>query len=308
VKSILLLLAFALLMIGCAKGVVPRVGKIEVLYIGSIYQDIYRDNPISSCIADSPVIKVAHTMTEPVFMEYYLYRIGLSELLSELDIDYVIGDTSVQNQDFFSIPISMGYAITNFGGIRFAVVSSEDSLTIEDRVQFTLVKERSDIIWVIDSKALNRQPSMIDFYIRDRVLSDTTLSPVKAETDTTRRRKITAFRNQIEDNLSRKFYIGGRVDDHLFSRIAERQGINAVVYPEGLFAKIVEADSLTLRELMECIAFEKKFRITEMDRAEISAINQTKGLLQWGNIQDENTVLLHDEKGQYLFDFYSKKE
>ena len=304
----LLLLAFALLMISCAKGVVPRVGKIEVLYIGSIYQDIYRDNPISSCIADSPAIKVAHTMTEPVFMEYFLYRMGLSELLSELEIDYVIADTLVQNQDFFNIPKSMGYAIANYGGIRFAVVSSEDSLSIEDQVQLTLVKERSDIIWVINSKALNRQPSMINFYIHDRVLSDTTVSPVKAEIDTTRRRKMMAFRNQIEDSLSKKFYVGGRVDDHLFSRIADRQGINIIIYPEGLFVKTVEADSVTLRELMDCIAFETKFRMTEMDRAEILAINQTEELLQWGNIQDENTALLPDEKGQHIFDFYYKKE
>ena len=92
-KIKLLLLVFALLIISCARGVVPRVSKIEVLYIGSIYQDLYRENPISAGTTDSPSIKIGYTMTEPVFMEHYLYRRGLAELLGKLEIDYVICDT-----------------------------------------------------------------------------------------------------------------------------------------------------------------------------------------------------------------------
>ena len=307
-KFKLLLLAFAVLILSCTKGVVPRTSKIEVVYIGSIYEDIYKENPVSAGLAKLPGIKITHTKTEPGFMEYYLYRMGLHELLKELEIDYVIGDTMVQDRDLFGIDRSMGYAIMNYGGIRFAVVSSEDSLTIEDQIQWTLLKERSDIIWVIDAKALNLQPSMIDFYIQDRALSDTTMSPIKVETDTARSRKIREFRNHIENRLSRKFYVGGRVDDHLFSLIAERQGINAIVYPENLFVKVIEADSMTLRVLMDCIAFETKFKKTEMEQAAILEICQTEGLLQWGNIKEENVILLPDESGQHIFDFYSKKE
>lgn len=307
-KIKLLLLAFAVLILNCTKGVVPRVGKIEVLYIGSISQDIYRESPISSCIADSPVIKVAYTTTEPVFMEYYLYRMGLSDLLSKLDIDYVIGDTSVQNHEFFSIPKSMGYAITNFGGIRFAVVSSKDSLTIDDQVQLSLIEERSDVLWVIDRTAFNLEPSLISFYISGRVLADTSISPIRVSVDTARARQIKDFQNKIETELGRSIKVDGRIDDHLFSVISDNALVDVVVYPQDLFFKIIETDEVSLRELMSNVAFETKFKKTEMSGDMISEIYKANDYNVWGEIKMKNTVLLPDEAGQHIFDFYSKKE
>jgi hypothetical protein len=305
----MLLLIFILLVLHCTSGMAPSVKKIEVIYLGSIYEDIYKQNPISAGVAELPGIKITHTRTEPVFMEYYLYRVGLHELLKDLAIDYVIGDTLVQDKDLFGIHSSMGYAIRNYGGIRFAVVSSEDSLTIKDQVQLTLIKERSDIIWIVDPKAQNLQPSVIDFYISDRALSDTSMAPIKATPDTARGRMITKFRNRLEDGLNSKYYMGGRVADRFLSSIAKQHGVNMIIYPENLFATKAEADSMTLRELMECVAFEMKFNKTEMDKDEITETCQKKGLLQWGTMTKENMVLLPDDTaGKHIFDYYYTKE
>jgi hypothetical protein len=309
VKYHVVLLVLLLVALHCTSGVVSRANKISVLYIGSIYRDMYRENPVSAGLAATPGIKVAHTLTKPVFLEYYLYRMGLSDLLEELAIDYVISDTLVQDRKFFGIQKSMGYAITNYEGIRFAVLCSLDPMTIKDQVQLSLVQERNDVVWVVDRPVLDLQPSMINFYISNRTLSDTSMSTIKVEPDTSLTRRIKEFRNRIDDEIHRKFYVGGRVDEHVLSLVAEKQAVNMIIYPEDLFVRAINADSLTLHELMDCVAFEKKFRKTEMNRDEVSEIRQAKGLLQWGNAKDDNAVLIPDElAGKHIFDFYYEKE
>jgi hypothetical protein len=299
-----------LIFLHCTAGVAPKTNRIDIAYIGSIYDDIYRDNPVSAGLVDLPVVKIGHTVTEPAFMEYYLYRAGLTQLLNELEIDFVIADTIVRNQKFFSIPRTAGYAITNFEGIRFAMFStSNESLTIEDQIQLTLVRERSDILWAIDPTMLNMEPTLVRFYIDNRMLTDKSMSPIKAKIDTARQRLVKNFTRKAEDGLNRKIYLGGRVDEHLFSTIAERQAINTVIYPKDLIAKMVEGDSTTLRELMDLIAFDMKFKKTEMSAAEISEICTASGYIQWGNIREENFVLVPDKaNGTHIFDFYYEKE
>jgi hypothetical protein len=305
-----LLITLILISLHCTSGVVPKTNRIDIAYIGSIYEDINQENPVSAGLADFPGIKIAHTMTEPAFLEHYLYRAGLAQLLNELEIDFVIGDTVVRNQKFFGIPKSMGYAIINFEGIRFTMFStSKDSLTIDDQVQLTLVRERSDILWVIDQTALNAEPTLIIFYINNRALSDTSMSPIKAEIDTSRHRLIKDFRSKVEQGLNRKIFLAGRVDEHLFSNISERHAVNIIVYPEDLFIKMLERDSTTLRELIDCIAFKMKFKKTEMNEDEISEFCAASGFLRWGNVKEENYVLLPDEiDGRYIYDFYYTKE
>ena len=305
----MILLILTALTLQCTSGVAPSADKIVVQYVGSIYQDIYRKNPIGVDLSNAPGIRIAHTLTRPLFLEYYLYRMGLSDLLEELAIDYVITDTLVQNREFFSIQKSMGYAITNYGGIRFAVLSSPDSVTIENQVQFTLVKQRSDVVWVVDQAVLDLPPSMINFYIKDRMLSDTSMSPIKHKADTLRSSMVQEFRDKIETELDRRLYVGGSIDAHILSLVAEKQAVNVVVYPENLFINVVETDSIALRELMEHVAFEMKFKKTSMNRDSLIAIVQAKGYKQWGNIKKENLVLLPDAMtGKHIFDLYNEKE
>lgn len=306
----MLLIVLIVISLHCTSGVVPKTNRIDVAYIGSIYEDINQESPISAGLADFQGIKIAHTMTEPAFMEHYLYRAGLSELLNKLEIDFVIGDTVARNQKFYGIQRSTGYAITNFEGIRFAMFStSKESLTIDDQVQLTLVRERSDILWVIDRTVLDIEPTLITFYINNRVLSDTSMLPIKAEIDTARQRLVKDFINKAEDGLNKKIYLGGRVDEHLFSTIAEKQAVNIVIYPEDLIVEMFEGDSTTLRELMGLIAFEMEFKKMEMSDAEVSEFCAAKGFLRWGNVKEENDVLLPDEiDGRSIYDFYYIKE
>jgi hypothetical protein len=135
------------------------------------------------------------------------------------------------------------------------------------------------------------------------------MSPIKAEIDTSRHRLIKDFRSKVEQGLDRKIFLAGRVDEHLFSNISERHAVNIIVYPEDLFIKMLERDSTNLRELIDCIAFEMKFKKTEMNEDEISEFCAANGFLRWGNVKEENDVLLPDEiDGRYIYDFYYTKE
>jgi hypothetical protein len=285
------------------KTVVVKVDKIETVYIGSIYQDIYREIPSSTYFGDRSELKIGHTLTEPVFMEYFLQRNGLHELLSDLEFDFIITDTAVHGQEYFNIPKSMGYAIKNYQGIRFAIVCKDkDTLTIEDEVELSLIRERSDVLWVIDTKLLDLDPTAITFYINKRALSDTGMLPIKENIDTARISK-------IEKELSRKVHVAGRLDDHLFSTVAKTEGVDMIIYPESLFQRIIEADTMSLLELMHNVAFEMRFKKTEMNDEDILEVCMEKGYTKWGSVKESNIVLVVDEtEGRHIFDYYYWKE
>lgn len=298
-----------LVMLCCTKGVVPKANKIEVLYLGSIYEDIRRESPISAGISKFPGVKVAHTLTEPPFMEFFLQSNGLAALLDELGFDFVIADTVIPGQKYFTVLRSMGYAIKNFGGIRFALLSCKDSMTIDDQVKLSLVKERSDVLWVIDEDLLRLPPSIINFYISNRVLTDTSILPVKATTDESLKRHIMEFRAGIEKELNRKIHIAGRLDDHLFRVLALKQEADVIIYPASLFTEVVEAESLSLRTLMQSVAFGMKLMKTELNDDEINELCATRGYHKWGKTEKANTVLVPDElRGRYIFNLYYEKE
>jgi hypothetical protein len=298
-----------LVMLCCTKGVVPKASKIEVLYLGSIYEDIFRENPNSAGISKFPGVRVAHVLTEPEFMEYFLQSNGLPALLDELGFDFVIADTAIPDHRYFTVVRSMGFAIKNFGGIRFALLSCKDSMTIDDQVKLSLVKERSDVLWVVDDDLLKLPPSIINFYINNRVLTDTSILPIKATPDESRMRQVVAFRERIENELNRKIHIAGRVDDHLFSVLARKQEAGVIIYPASLFTEVIEADSASLRTLMQSVAFGMRLKKTVMSDDEINELCTTRGYLKWGKMEKANTVLVPDEvRGQYIFNLYYEKE
>ncbi|MBE0433771.1 hypothetical protein IBX73_09965 [candidate division WOR-3 bacterium] len=305
--KLLLVLATALLIsLSCMAGVAPRVKSIDVVYIGSLWDDLQRDLPLSAGVTDTSSIRVAHTLTTPSFLEHFLQRMGLHDLLDELGFDFVIGDTLVHDRQFFPISRSMGYAIKNYREIRFAMVCSPgDSLTVQDQTRLTLLKERSDILWVIDKSMLAHAPSLIRFHVSQRALSDTSISKIKAKTDTARVRKIQNFKVKVEGQLNRKIPVMGRVDDHVFSMIAEREMVDAIIYPSGIFRKVIEADSLTLGTLLQTVAFETRFSKTEMSSDEIARLCAAHGYRRWGSTKKLTRVLLPDTvAGKSIFDYY----
>lgn len=309
-KFRLLLVLLIALSLFCTTGVVKKVDKIDIIYLGSIYQDIYREGPVSTGISHLPGIRLGHTLTEPVFMEYFMYKMGLYQLLNDLELDFVITDSAVYNQHYFPIPKSMGFALENYGNIRLAIMSKDkDSLSINEQIQFSLVQERSDVLWVIDQDLLAQDPSLIALYIDQRSLSDTSMSSIPTVPDTTRLRKVVQFREKIDQILNKEIRIAGRIDEHLFASIAQQEDLNVIVYPERLFTGTIQADSLSLRELMQTIQFQMKFNKAEMSDDEISDICASHGYTIWGNIEKANSVLLPDEiDGQYIFDYYFGKE
>ncbi len=297
-------------MLCCTAGVGPKGGAIDVIYVGSIVEDIYRNKPVSAGVTDLSSIKVGHTLTTPLFMEYFLQRMGLHELLNDLGLDFVIGDTLVQGKGYFTLSRSMGYGLKNVEGIRFGLCANiKDSLTMDDQIRFTLLKERSDILWVIDPRFLKVSPCLIKFYVRERSLSDTSMSPLKTKIDTTRLRKITDFRNKVDKVLDHKIDIRGRTDNHIFSVIAARETLDIIVYPPAIFTRILDTDSLSLRSLMETVAFEARFRRTEMDSAAIVDLCAKNRYSIWGKIKKRSAVLVPDTKaGRRLFDHYHEGE
>jgi hypothetical protein len=243
-------------------------------------------------------------------MEYFMHKMGLYQLLNDLELDFVITDSAVYRQHYFPIPKSMGFALENYGDIRLAIMSKgKDSLSINEQIQFSLVKERSDVLWVIDRDLLSLDPSIIALYIDHRSLSDTSMSPIPAIPDTARTRKVAQFREKIDLVLDTKISIAGHVDEHVFSVIAQKEGLNVIVYPDRLFTGTIQADSMTLRELMHNVAFDMKFNKVEMSEDEIRDVCAMNGYTKWGSTEKTNSVLLPDEiEGRYIFDYYYEKE
>lgn len=305
-KYLLLLTAANLMMLSCIAGLSPRVRSIDVVYIGSIWEDIQREKPSSARATDPDAIKLAHTLTEPPFMEYYLQQMGLHELMNELGFDFVIGDTLVYGGDYFPMSKSMGYAIKNFRGIRFAMICSpKDSLTMEDQVTLSLLRERSDILWIIDKPSLEMPPSLIKMNLNQRMLSDTTVSAIKAKEDTGKVRLVSDFRRRIEKGLNREIGVAGRIADHVLSTVGQNAEVNVIIYPKELILSNDEAQTMTLRKLIERVAFETKFGKTEMERGQIAELCKKTGYLAWGEIKDTNNVLVPDKNARHnMFDYY----
>jgi hypothetical protein len=306
VKSRLLLATTLLLYLSCVAGVAPGVKSIDVVYIGSLWDDLQRESPFSATLMDTASMKIAHTLTTPLFLEHFLQRMGLYALIEDLGFDFIIGDTLIRDRRFFPISKDLGYAIKNYRDIRFAIACSpKDSLTVQDRITLTLLQERSDILWVIDKPMLASAPAIIRFHISQRTLADTSVSAIKAKPDTTCLRRIQNFRTKIEGQLNRQVPIMGRIDDHIFSVIADRAVVDAVIYPADIFGAIVEADSMTLGDLLQNVAFETRFSMAELSGDEIARLCATGGYRCWGTTKKLTRVLLPDPAaGKYLFDHY----
>lgn len=298
-----------LLLLSCAKKYKPPVKKIEAIYLSSLYQDIHREKPVLTGLKKLPGIKIGNLKTDPLFLAVVLGKLGFYELLNETGIDFVIGVPELfwgENINYFFIPTSMGYAIKNFEGIRFAILCRDkDSLTIEDNVTLSLVKERSDILWVIDKDFLNAPPQKLNFFIKDRGLSDTTVSSFKFTVDTVLLNKIKTFRDRLNKALNKKFFPKKKpLKEFLFSRLNENEGINIVLYPRELFLKDVEKDTVTLQEILNSVKCELKFRKRlNLTKKMIEEIQQKSNLSVWGEPVKSNNVLVPDKNGSFFFDF-----
>lgn len=283
----------------------PKVEKIEVLYLSSLYEDIYREEPYLTGLKNIPGIKIGHLETEPQSMARLLGRLGFYQLLNEFPLDFVICDTTIHNARYMSIPASMGYGITNYRGIRFAILSkNKDSLTIEDEVIMTLVKQRSDVLWVIDKNLISLPPQKIDFLIEGRALTDTSMSALTVTPDTSLNNKLSNFKNMLDKVLNKKIDLEGtRLDEYVLSKVALHDHVNIVLYPETLFLDREVTNSLSINELLKKVQCETIFSESRrMTKTEIEQLSIEKGYAVWGEFMKNNRVSLPDTQGTVLFD------
>ncbi|UCG93312.1 MAG: hypothetical protein JSV97_06340 [candidate division WOR-3 bacterium] len=298
-----------LLLLNCPAKYVKRVSRIETIYLSSLYEDIHREKPLLAGIRDIPGIKIGYLKTEPSSIALLLEQLGFYELLNETGIDFIIGDTPMvvlNDVDYFLIPRSMGYAITNYNNLRFAILSQDrDSLTISDRIQLSLVQQRSDIFWIIDNQVFESPPKKINFVVKDRMLSDTTTTAIQTKTDTALLQRLIHFRIMVDEALSKNIYLENKkLDDYILSAVAQRAGVEVIVYPRKLFHNVIERDSMSLEEILTNVACEFKFKIIEMDKKDIVTLSKDQNYQIWGTVAEANRVLLPGDDGNYLYNLW----
>ncbi len=304
--AIILIILF---LINCPKAYKPDVESIEVLYLSSLHDDIYRDKPILAGIKELHGFKVGHLKTNPPFLSIIMGRLGFYELLNNTGIDFVVADSLTfwtDNINYFLIPESMGYAIKNHEGIRFAILRKDkDILTIDDEIRISLVKQRSDVLWIIENTLIDISPVKINFFIKDRGLTDTTMTVLSVEPDSSLLFKIKNFKEMLEQILNKKTFLDGKsFKEYILSSTAQDEGVNVILYPQHLFMNGIKQDSVSLREILSNIICEMRFTKKTMDKEQIQNLSTERKYEIWGKVGKNNSVLLPDGFGTYLFDMF----
>lgn len=282
------------LLLNCPKQIVPRIAKIEVDYLSSLYEDLYKEKPLLARAGQLEGIKIGHLITDPPFMEKILGRLGFYQLLDEFALDFIIVDSPVYGMNFFPIQKSMGYGINNYKNIRFAIVSKDkDSLTIDDEIKMSLIRQRSDVMWVLDKTVLDLGPTKIDFLIKNREFSDTSMVPIDGALDTVLLNKLYQFRQLVDEYLNKRVYLENKtLDEYILSTIALREDVNVILYPEGLFCYGIEDDSISIRDILIDVSCELKLKRAVMTKTKLLDYNEEKGYRTWGQIIENNSVML----------------
>jgi hypothetical protein len=296
------------LFLNCPKKYAPRIEKIEVVYLSSLYRDIYREKPLLSSIQHSPGIKIGHLRTDPPFIATILARLGLFQLLDDFPIDFVIADTLFYGMNYFMIPRSMGYAIKNYEGIRFALFSkNKDKLTIDDQVKISIVKQRSDILWLIDDKFLKGPPLKINFFIKNRKLADTSVTSIIVKQDTLLQKKLHIFRDSLDKFFNTEIHLEEKsFDDYFLSKIALQENVNVILYPENLFYKKIRQDRIKLKEIIMTVLCNLKMKKISMIKTEVLKFQKENKYRIWGEIKKQNMALLPSREGKFISDLFYK--
>ena len=305
------IMIFSLFSLNCPKHYAPTVKKIDVFYLGPLLDRDQNPAPVLAGAKQIEGIKVGNLVSEPPFMVILLKRSGFFDLLNDLGINFVITDTPIKSKKVFIIPKEMGYAIKNIQGIRFAIFSQgKDSLSISDRTRITLIRQRSDILWLIDKKLAELPPSHIVFLLRTREIADTNIIPLKVKPDPILQQRLQDFGQKFQTLLERKFRFKDKnFNEYLFERLAQTQDINVILYPETLFLGPGPKDSITIRQFINLVNCRIKFKKSTLTRKEIMDLINSKGLNRYGTIRKSNSALiLSDLEGEYVFDLFNKTD
>jgi hypothetical protein len=310
VKYRIIILVLCVFMIHCPKQHKPSIERIEVTYIGSLYEDIMSDTPLLAGIKDREGITLGHVMTQPPYKAVLLGKFGFFELLNETGIDHVIADPNLVNLDnvmYFIIPYHLGYVIQNYGGIRFAIMSKgKDSLSIQDQIQVGIVDQRSDIMWMIDPAFLMSKPMTHCFYVQNRGLADTSTTMFQPEIDTLLVKKLKECARNVAEILGRTVTLDTfSLKEFTLRTAARNQGADVMLYPSDLFKTEPDKHILTIDEFISAVACEQRFQTDDMTSDQIMALQDDHDLGLWGALSDTATVLYPAAQGRSLFDLLS---
>lgn len=315
-KKIVLALLFVLLYSNCPKKFKVDLEKIQIYDIGPIYADIIREKPRLAGLRDLEGTSITSCRTDPEFLQVLMGRIGLVDILNASGIDYVIGDMNALHHDsinYFIIPDRMGYAISNIGGIRFAIFyPGKKQLSISDNVEIALVRERSDILWLISEDEIGSGPRRVDFYIQNRGLADTSWSPfTTAPSDSAIMAMIDTFRRKLDAVLNYRISADNKpLDSYILERIAANEQVDVILYPQTVFASTKKYDSLTINELIRQIDCSLRFGSSPaaFTAGQIDSIAGVNDYVIWGKRKKTNNKTIMPEKaGRYLFDIIAPR-
>jgi hypothetical protein len=288
------------MILNCPKQIVPQVEKIDIIYLASLYDDLYRDEPFLAGVQHVEGIKIGHLITDEPFLAIVLGKLGFYQLLDECNLDFVVTDSPVYGFSYFPIRKSMGYGISNYKNIRFAIVSNDkDSLTIADEITLSLIKQRSDVVWVLDKDFLAAAPQEVTLHITDRVLAETTMTPLAVTIDTLLRDKLHRFRELVDEYLNTKIYFDDKnFDEYILSTIARRNDVNVIAYPDTLFTGSIDKDSVSLNEIIHNMLCTFRFIKTDITKKALLDMLQGERYLLWGKVMNQNVAMLPAEGGE----------
>jgi hypothetical protein len=310
VKYRILFLVVCALFLNCPRSHKPKVDRIEVTYLSSLYDDVKSGRPLLAGIQNIEGITLGHTITQPPYVAHLLSKFGFFDLLNETGIDYVIVDPRIvqfDNINYFVLPHELGYVISNYEGIRFAILSKgKDSLTIQDQISVEIVNQRSDIMWIIDPAFLPSPAMTYYFYVKNRALADTSTATFEATIDTLLARRLQDCVRRVQDILDRSITLNTpSVKEFTLNTLMKNEGVDAILYPSGLFISEPGVTTLTFQDFMSSVACEQRLGRKRLSRTQIEKIQAEENLIVYGNINDTNVVLYPNATGQTVFDLLS---
>jgi hypothetical protein len=299
--------------INCPTKYRPSVKKVEVTYVSSLLDDIRQDQPLLSGIKEVSGIKIGHLRTDPPIIAAFLTHIGFFEVLEKTGIDYVIADTTLTGSDiidYFIIPYPMGYAIENYEGIRFAIfMKSKDTLSIDDEVKLAIVKQRSDILWLIDDHFLDSPARHLDFYIENRALADTSVAGINITPDSTIEKDIRTVNDQLTNILNTYVHLDNqKIDEYILRQCATATNVNLVLYPADLFNSPALFDSLTVGELIARVEYHMRFKKKHLSKGKVLELTSSQSYQIWGELEESNQVLVPEPQGISLYELCFPKQ
>ncbi len=303
-KKIFIFFLLSLIFINCPKRVSVKTTKIELMYLSSVIDDINSPEPYLCSAKNFKGIKVGYLNFATPFMSRIFQRLGFSNILDQIPIDFLITNQPVYGTNFLSIPVDLGYGFKNYEGIRFAIFTKyRDSLFISDQVKLATVKERSDVLWIVDKNILSSPPMIVDFIIKERILQDTIVRKIKREPDTTLLNTISNFQQLLSKTLQTKIFTANQsLIEFIFNKIKQKYSTNLMIYPVNMIKDNLIKDSLTIGEFMDKVNCETKFKVKELSKSGVNKILNDKIYAVMGNVTKQNIVFMPDNEGEYLFD------